>query len=170
MCQQDNELREKFLFTLEWLLAVTKRYSAHVQFGLVHVNFANQRILGDIYGAQEAAQKLDEILHRLSKAFRKTDLVARDGVDFWVLVPYTATDGKLADKTRYIIEIASQSDLQIVERDISFFSLPFNAHELEEDSSATEFLSYLKKNHIKLASHEISLPASEILDSLSAAS
>jgi len=167
MSQQGIELREKFLFTLEWLLAVTKRYSAaHVQFGLVHINYADARKLGDIYGAQEAAQKLDEILLGLRKAFRKTDLVARDGVDFWVLVPYTATDGKLIDKIKYIIETASQSGLQIVERDISIFSLPFEAHGLgeQEHHSAAEFLAYLKKNHIALASHEISLPPSEVVD------
>lgn len=152
------ELREKFLFTLEWLLAVTRRYSAHVQFALVHINFASTKILGDTYGAQEAAQRLDEILFCLSNAFRKTDLVARDGVDFWILVPYTSADGKLADKIRDIIEIASQSSLQIVERDISIFSLPFEAHELDQNYSAPEFLAYLKKNHIRLASQEILLP------------
>lgn len=34
MSQQDIELREKFLFTLDWLLAVTKRYSTDVKFDL----------------------------------------------------------------------------------------------------------------------------------------
>src|ERR1035437_1552937 len=158
MSHQDHELREKFLYTLEWLLAVTKRYSSHVRFSLIHIDFVNPRVLGDTYGAQEASKKLDEVLHCLRKSFRKTDLVARDGVDFWVLVPYTAADGRLAEKVRDIIEIASRSGLQLVERDISIFSLPLNKHGLEQNCSATEFLAHLKKNHIALANHVISLP------------
>lgn len=160
MSHQDHELREKFLFTLEWLLAVTERYTGHVQFGLIHIDFVNPRVLGDAYGAQEASKKLDEVLHCISKSFRKTDLVARDGVDFWILVPYTVADGRLAEKVKDIIEIASQSGLHLVERDISIFSLPFNKRELdlEQNCSATEFLAHLKKNHIALANHVISLP------------
>lgn len=161
MPQPDPALRDKFLFTLEWLLAVTHRYTNHVRFGLVHVNFANHRILGDMFGAQAASQKLDETLHSLRKAFRKTDLVARDGVDFWILAPYTSTDGKLADKIKDIIEIASQSGLEIVEHDISFFSLPLEESELDENCSAAEFLAYLKNNHITLASRIISCPPVE---------
>lgn len=161
MYQEDIEAREKFLFTLEWLLAVTKRYSGHLQFGLAHIDYENPKILGETYGAQQASQKLDEVSHSLRKAFRKTDLVARDGVDFWILVPYTPTDEKLVDKIKYIIETASQGGLQIVERDISIFSLPQDAAELGEDFSALEFLTYLKKNHITLARHEILLPPSD---------
>lgn len=159
MSQTTIELREKFLYTLEWLLAVTRRYTGHVQFGLVHVNFSNPGLLGDTYGAQEAAHRLDEIAVCLKNAFRKTDLVARDGVDLWVLVPFTPPDELPADKIGEIIAIASQNSLEIVERDISFFSLPFAAPEQNHDDTAEEFLAYLKKNHLRLASHEIQLPA-----------
>lgn len=161
MPQKDIDLREKFLFTLDWLLAVTKRYSANVQFGLVHVNFANPRSLGDTYGAQEAVQILEDILHSLSNAFRKTDLVMRDGVDFWILVPYTPADGKVTDKVRELIDIASQSEFKVLERDISFFALPFDSPELNPNCSAAEFLAYLKKNHVRLACKEINLPPEE---------
>jgi len=157
MSQKDMELREKFLFTLEWLLAVTKRYTANLQFGLVQINFADPAKLGDLFGAQEANHKLDDILHCLSKAFRKTDLVARDGVDFWIIVPYASTDEKLVDRVRYIIDIASQIGLEIVERDISLFPLPLAGHNLDDDCSAVEFLAYLKNNHDTLASHERSM-------------
>lgn len=159
MSQANIELHEKFLYTLEWMLAVTRRYSPHVQFGLVHINFSNPGLLGDTYGAQEAARKLDGILDCMKQAFRKTDLVARDGVDFWVLAPFTPASEQLVDKTREIIAIASQNNCEIVERDISVFSLPFNAHELNQECSAAEFLAYLKKNHIRLASHAALLPA-----------
>jgi len=159
MSQANIELREKFLYTLDWLLAVTKRYAPHVQLSLVNITFSTPALLGDTFGAQEAAHKLDEILNCMKQAFRKTDLVARDGVDFWVLVPFTPASEQLADKTREIISIASQNNFEIIERDISVFSLPFNAHELNPDCSATEFLAYLKKNHIRLASHAVVLPA-----------
>lgn len=158
MPRQDIELRDNFLFTLEWLLAVTQRYKDHIRFGLVHVNFANPRILGDMFGAQEAAHKLDEVLHTMQKAFRKTDLIARDGVDFWILAPYTETEGKLADKVKYIIDVGSQNGLHIVERDISFFSLPFEGHEFSENFSAADFLAYLKDNHIAIERHAITCP------------
>lgn len=161
MSHEDMDAREKFLFTLEWLLAVTKRHSSGMQFGLAHINYETPKILGETYGAQKAAQKLDEVSHSLRKAFRKTDLVARDGADFWILVPFTPAEEKLVDKIKYIIETASQGGLQIVERDISIFLLPNDAANLDANSSALEFLSYLKKNHIALASQELSLPAIE---------
>lgn len=158
MSQASIELRDKFLYTLDWLLAVTQRYTSQVQFGLAHIGFSNPGLLGDTYGAQEAAHQLDQILINLSAAFRKTDLVARDGVDFWILVPFTPTDEMLADKVKEIIAVASQNSLEITERDISIFSLPFCAPELNQDYSAEEFLAYLKKNHTRLASHTVQLP------------
>ncbi len=161
MSHEDLEARDKFLFTLEWLLAVTKRHSGGLQFGLAHINFETPKILGETYGAQKAAQKLDEVSHSLRKAFRKTDLVARDGTDFWILVPFTPAEEKLVDKIKYIIEAASQSGLHIVERDISIFLLPNDAATMDTSGSAVEFLAYLKKNHIALASNELSLPARE---------
>lgn len=159
MSQTTIELREKFLYTLDWLLAVTRRHTGHLQFSLVHVNFSNPGLLGDTYGAQEAAHRLDDTLINLKSSFRRTDLVARDGLDFWVLVPFTPADELQADKVGEIIAIASQNSLEIVERDISFFSLPFSSPELNPDYTAEEFLAYLKKNHLRLASHEIQLPA-----------
>jgi GGDEF domain-containing protein len=159
MSHEDIEAREKFLFTLEWLIAVSKRHSNGLHFGLAHINYETPKILGETYGAQRAAQKLDEVSHSLRRAFRKSDLVARDGADFWILVPFTPAEEKLVDKIRYIIDTASQGGLQIVERDISIFLLPNDAADLEEKNSALEFLTYLKKNHIALASNELSLPA-----------
>ncbi len=159
MSHADLEARDKFLFTLEWLLEVTKRHSDGLQFGLAHINYETPKVLGETYGAQKAAQKLDEVSHSLRKVFRKTDLVARDGADFWILVPFTPAEEKLVDKIKYIIETASLSGLHIVERDISFFVLPNDAAKLGANSSALEFLEYLKKNHITLASNELTLPA-----------
>lgn len=158
---EDIEASEKFLFTLKWMLAVTERYSGHFQFGLAHINFQNPKIIGETYGAKIASQKLDEITSSLRKVFRKTDLVARDGSDFWILVPYVPPDEKLVDKIKYIIETASQCGLQIVERDISIYSLSPEMIKSCADCSASGFLAYIKENHIALARQEVSLSRSD---------
>ena len=90
MSREEIDTHEKFMFTLEWLLAVTKRYSGRLEFGLAHIDFENPKVLGEVYGAQQASHKLDDVLRSLRKAIRKTDLVARDGADFWILVPHAA--------------------------------------------------------------------------------
>lgn len=158
MHPEDIEACEKFLFTLEWLLAVKKRYPEPFDFALAHISYKHPSVLGDTYGAAMASRKLDEFSHALRKAFRKTDLVARDGADFWILVPYTPVNEKLVDKIKYITETASQSGLQIVERDISIFPLSNDLAAQEEEYSAEEFLMHLKKEHIALAHQEVSLP------------
>src|SRR5512144_650430 len=104
MYQEKIEAREQFLFALKWLLAVTERYAGPIQFGLAHIRYENAKLLGDTYGAQHASQQLDDVWQSLRKSFRKTDLVARDGTDFWIIVPFT--DEKISDKIRYILESA----------------------------------------------------------------
>lgn len=159
MPQDELQAREKFLTTLEWLLAVTARYSGHVQVGLIHIDFGNPRILGEAYGAQRASQRLQEVAHCLRKAFRKTDMVARDGEDFWILTPYTPVTDSLSDKVKHITEMASQNGLEFVERDISVFSLADFSAELAVDRTAPEFLQHLKRNRIQLSRGEHRLPA-----------
>lgn len=161
MSMEDIDARDKFMFTLEWLLAVTSRYPENFRFCLVHIDYANPRILGEAYGAQWASQKLEEISRTLRLVFRKTDLIARDGCDFWVLLPYSPDTEKLVDKLKYVVEAASHGGLQIVERDISFFLLPVGSGQLKDIASAAEFLAHLKENHDSLALHEIALPAAD---------
>jgi GGDEF domain-containing protein len=161
MTNDDIAAHEKFLFTLEWLLAVVRRYSAQLRFALIHIDYNNPRMLGEAYGAKNASQKLDEVMHALRQAFRKTDLVARDKTDIWILFPYAPDEEKLVDKIKYIIDTASQSGLEIVERDLSIFSLPHQSMESCKACTAPEFLNYLKANHISLSRKEIALPANE---------
>jgi GGDEF domain-containing protein len=156
----DIEARDKFLFTLTWLLAVTKRSSGSFRFGLAHIGYENPKLLGETYGAKIASNQLDEVSHSLRKAFRKTDLVARNGSDFWVIVPFSPDIETINDKIKHISEIAKLAGLQIVERDISFFLLPLNNLPLSEDCDALEFLEYLKNNHASLSTREVVLPAS----------
>jgi len=119
---EDHEARERFLITLDWLLALNERYDNAVQYGLLHVCFHDKQVLGDAYGAQHAIQLLTGLAARLRKAFRKTDLVARDGTEFWILIPYTEPQ-TVIDKVTQLVDMASQSGLDVVERDLAFFTV-----------------------------------------------
>ena len=96
----------------------------------------------------------------MRRAFRKTDLVARDGEDFWILTPYTPVTDKLSDKAMHITRIASKNGLEFVERDISIFSLT-DVVALGKDRNASQFLLHLKNHHIPLARSERILPAAD---------
>jgi hypothetical protein len=76
------------LFRFKWSAPVINAHNFH------RVNYETSKILGETYGVR----KPDEISHTLRKAFRKTDLVARDWADFWILVPFTPAKEKLVGK------------------------------------------------------------------------
>ena len=156
---EDVESFGKFLFTLEWLLEVSARYTSNIQFNLVHIDFGNPGVLGDAYGAQEAAFKLHDALDVLRQKLRKTDLAARQGIDFWILMPSDPGNDALSPRLQGIIEAASESGLAIVERDISVFALGDAYPELGLSCSGRDFLSYLKRNHARLSLQEMVLPA-----------
>ena len=44
LVMSDIESRRAFLFTLEWLLALLKRYKNSLQFGLVHIEFGTNPV------------------------------------------------------------------------------------------------------------------------------
>jgi len=159
MLREDLEQFGKFIFTLEWLLEVVARYQGTLQFDLIHIDFGNPRILGEAYGAQEASSKLSDVFTVLRQNLRKTDLVARQGADFWILMPCTPVNESLAEKIQYLTQVASESGLEIVERDISIFSLNDDFHDPRQQGSGESFLAYLKKNHSRLARQEVVLPA-----------
>lgn len=123
MHEEDIQARERFLYTLEWFLEVVKRHSGRLQFGLAYIHYNHPDILGDTFGAKEASKKLDDVSHILRKIFRKSDLIARGGMDFWILVPYTPINEKLVDKINDVVDTASRDGLQIVEHDVYTFSL-----------------------------------------------
>lgn len=161
MQQDDIDARKRFLSVLEWLLAVTKRYPQPLQFGLAHIGYENPKLLGETYGAKKASQQLDEVSRSLREAFRKTDLVARDGVDFWIIVPFTPNEEKISDKIEYILETARLAGLRIVERNIAIFSLPLTDLPVDDDISPADLLKYLKKNHARFAHRNVTLPADD---------
>lgn len=141
--QEDIQACERFLSILDWLLGLQERHPESLQFGLVHICFANKEALGSAYGANTASKLLVDLAHQLRLAFRKTDLVARILTDFWVLIPYTSPDTVIS-KVAKIVEIGASNGLQIVDRDISIFSLPNPDLVQTSFASASDFLDRLK--------------------------
>jgi len=150
--QEDFAARDRFMITLDWLLALHERYPGNsLDFALLHVCFHDQQRLGQIYGAPEAYHLLAEVGSKLRLAFRRTDLVARDGTDFWILAPYT-TPESVIEKIATLVAIASADGLNIVDRDVTVFSLPDpTLSEQAPLSSAAAFLAHLKEHRQQAA-------------------
>jgi GGDEF domain-containing protein len=152
--QEDIEARDHFMFVLDWLLAVHERHPAKaLDFSLLHVCFHDQQKLGQVYGAPEAYHMLAELSGKLRHAFRRTDLVARNGSDFWILAPCT-TPETLREKINMLVEISVADGLNIVDRDVTVFS-PSDLIRPDQAplSSAAAFLDYLKKDCRAIACH-----------------
>lgn len=160
LLMKDIESRRAFLFTLEWLLALLKRYSSSLQFGLVHIELGSNHELGETFGVQEAFKQLALLSMSLTNDFRKTDIITRDVTSFWVIVPYTSDSEKIHDKILNIFQTTKHKDLNVIDREISIFELPLRSAEaLNAPSNALEFLEYLKENKRQLASDIFKLSA-----------
>ncbi len=160
MLIEDIENKDRFLFIFEWLMAVMSRYLCPMPFGLVHIDHGDKNELGDAYGAKEAAEQLVAMTSHLKKAFRNTDLVARIGSDFWIVVPYTPATEKIQDKVRNIIQDSEHEGLKAVAQNASIFSFPTDDEELNQkltELSGTEFLEYIKTHRDTLASQMLAL-------------
>lgn len=145
---EDTAAWEKFLNVLEWVLAVQMRYASHLRQSLVCVSFHDHKKLGDAYGAKDALQMIVGLAAKLRRSLRKTDLVARSGADIWVLIPFVTPESVLS-KVAQIVEIAAADGLDVVDRDLSIYSIP-DPGILEElgHHDAQEFLQMIadKKN------------------------
>ena len=143
MILDDINSKERFMFQLEWLLALEHRYSHILQSGLVHVSYDAQEVRGLTYNASDAAQKLGEVMICLRQAFRSTDLVARDGLNFWILTPFTQLD-PVMEKVQQILTTAPQNGLAIAKSNINIYLL---RDHMNPDSppfkSGKEFLTHL---------------------------
>ena len=120
---EDSNAWEKFLHVLDWVLAVQARYATDLRHSLVRIRFHDQRALGDAYGARDALTMLMRLAAQLQHSLRKTDLVARNGTDIWVLIPFVTPESVLS-KVSQIVSIASTNGLDIVDRDLSVFTIP----------------------------------------------
>lgn len=145
MILEDMYARERFLFQLEWLMALEYRYHHILQSGLVHVVYDPQDVHGLTFDAADAASQLGEVLACLKKSFRSTDMVARDGMSFWILTPFTQFDPVL-DKVQQVLSQAPENGLAIARNDIHIYLLSDHLNaETSRLKKAEEFLDYLKQ-------------------------
>ena len=162
MIRQDAEAREAFLTTLDWLIAVSARYSSPIEFGLVHISLGNNNELGEAYGAQDAAKQLVALTQALKKSFRKTDMVARNGTDYWIIVPFSSATEKINDKVREILHSSAHVGLHVVDHGTSVFALSSLLKELDKtviELTALQLLEHLKTNKQIYAKHVFDVPA-----------
>lgn len=142
----DADSWEKLLHILEWILIVKVRHSDNMHFSLTHISFGDKSALGERYGAMRAVQMLVDLGHELRRAMRKSDIVARNGTDFWVLIPHVEAQAILP-KISKIVEIASDRGLDIVDRDISIYAFQDNSLITEHSlDSPARFLEHMKSN------------------------
>lgn len=161
--KHDNQTRATFLSTLDWLLPVVGRYAENFNFALVKIAFGQGNELGDAYGAPEATKQLIAVTADLQKAFRKTDLIARNGTDFWVIFPYTPFSENIYEKIVTVIEKAHHEGLNVVDREIAIFTSPFNLNQQQiPQLTALELLDYLKLHQAQFASHVFRFSASSL--------
>ncbi len=140
LLEEDAAAWERFLTVLDWVLAVQSRYATNLRHSLICVSFHEQKRLGDTYGAKGALRMVIGLAAKLRESLRKADLVARNGTDIWVLVPFVTPKSVLA-RVAQIVEIAAANGLDIVDRDISVYAIPdTDALATLSFDSAEEFL------------------------------
>ncbi|WP_052177742.1 hypothetical protein [Methylotenera sp. G11] len=160
LIKKEIESRRAFLFALEWLLALLNRYASSIQFDLVHIELGSEHELGEAFGAQEAFKQLALLTTSLTNDFRKTDLITRHVTDYWIIVPYDSDKEQIQNKIVDIFNAAKHKDLNVINREISIFSLPLASVEsITKFASAIEFLTYLKTNKKQLADKTFKLSA-----------
>ena len=142
--KNDTESWERLLYVLDWVLGVKLRHSESLDFSLAYINFDDRETLGNRYGAMQAARMLVELTHELDSHLRKTDIVARNGTDFWVFFPHIEAES-VVPKVAKIIEVAAEHGFDSVERNISLFALTDNSI-LKQNGldSPLLFLDYVK--------------------------
>jgi hypothetical protein len=150
MVLEDMYARERFLFQLQWLLALEHRYHHILQSGLVHVTYDPQDVHGLTFDAADAASQLGEVMACLKRSFRSTDLVAREGMSFWILTPFTQFD-PVMDKVRHVLTHAPDNGLAIAKSDIHIYLLRDHLkHDAPAFKAAEDFLDYLKQRPVSV--------------------
>lgn len=158
--QKEIELRRTFLFTLEWLLALLNRYASSIQFDLVHIELGSDHELGETFGVQEAFTQLALLTTSLTQGFRKTDVITRYVTDFWIIIPYDSNKEQIQNKILEIFQKSKHHDLNLINREISIFSLPLkNSEGISALTNGLEFLEYLKAHKKQLADKTLKLSA-----------
>lgn len=150
----DIQLCSRFIETLDWICQVLIRHSEDFNVALVRIAYGDNNSLGETYGAPEALRQLSSLTHDLQASFRRSDLVGREGTDFWILFPYTRVTDNVYDKLLDVIQGSAHNNLNIVEREIAIFELPLiYSKALVKPDTSHALLKHLKTNQAVLASH-----------------
>ena len=144
--KQDVASWDKLLHVLQWVLDVKLRHIDHLHFSLIYISLGDREVLGNEYGAPAAHRMLVELARNLRLAMRKSDIVARNNTDFWLLLSHVNPESVLPRVFR-IIEEAAQNGLDIVDRDVSIYSFQDNDY-LKQNClySPSVLLEHLKIN------------------------
>jgi hypothetical protein len=113
---------EKFMAVLEWMIALGHRQSGVLEAGLVYVTYDPLEVRDLTFGASDTVQQLGVIQNCLRSAFRQSDLICRDGVNFWILAPFTQMDPVL-DKVQRVIKSAPENGLSFAKNNFHVFML-----------------------------------------------
>lgn len=150
----DIEQRSRFLDTLDWLHHVLIRHTDSLNIALVRIAYGTDNVLGETYGAPEALRQLAELTYDLKKSFRSSDLVGRDGTDFWIIFPYTPFSDNVFEKLTSVLQKSTHDNLNIVDREIAIFELPtIYAQNRLTVTDSVELLHFLRAHQTQLASH-----------------
>jgi hypothetical protein len=152
---RDLNIRDNFLATLGWVLAIGRRYPESLNFALVLNSFDNANELGNHYGAREAIRHLTTFTHSLNSSLRKTDLLCRDGSHFWILTPFNAKKESLCSRVTDVFHSIEDNGLKIVSRKTAVFDMAITVQEAPNDSDSPDpllFLRHLYANKDSLAS------------------
>lgn len=158
----DIQLCSRFIDTLDWICQVLIRHSDDFNVALVKIAYGDDNSLGEAYGAPEALRQLSSLTHDLQSSFRQSDLVGREGTDFWILFPYTRVTDNIYDKLMDVLQGSAHNNLNIVEREIAIFELPviYQKATVKPDNGLG-LLQYVKANQSELASHVFRLANAE---------
>lgn len=150
----DIQLCSRFIDTLDWICQVLIRHADDFNVALVRIAYGDDNSLGEAYGAPEALRQLSSLTHDLQNSFRRSDLVGREGTDFWILFPYTRVKDNIYDKLLDVLHDSAHKNLNIVEREIAIFELPVIYQKaMVKPDTGLALLQYVKSNQPELASH-----------------
>ena len=113
---------DKFMAVLEWMIALGHRQSGVLEAGLVYVTYDPQEVRDLTFSASDTVQQLSVIQNCLRSSFRHSDLICRDGVNFWILAPFTQIDPVL-DKVQRVIKTAPENGLSFAKNNFRVFML-----------------------------------------------
>lgn len=146
MAFEELNTRDQFFYMLEWMLVLERRHGHALQVGLVHIAYDPIQIRDLTFSASDTATKLDEIKQCLNSAFRKTDLVTRDGMGFWIIAPFMYTD-PVTQKVNHVIKTAPQNGLAIADSNVRIFIMKDYLEDKTLDfKTGQEFLDHLLKS------------------------